>query len=297
MSPQAIDPSKLTAAELFSATEDLELIAECVVEGFLHGLHQSPFLGFSVEFASHREYMPGDDLRHVNWRLYGRHERLFVKEYDADTNVDLHLVVDSSASMMTEGKWECASVLAAALVHLSARQRDAVGLTLFADAIRCHLRPRGTADHRQEILHQLARQPERSICDSPEVLHEVSELLPRRGVTVLISDFYYPEDQLDRVIGHFRDGGDEVILFHVLTPLEKQLPVSGSIRFRDSETGQEVVTDVDAIREEFTAAVQSWQADLQQICLRHEFDYVALSTDTPLPGALREYFRMRGHRW
>ncbi len=293
MTSFVIAPSKLTSAELLGATDDLELIAQTVVEGFLHGLHDSPFVGFSVEFASHREYMPGDDLRHINWRLFGRHERLFVKEYDAETNVDVHFIVDASRSMMAEGKWECASMLAASLAHLASRQRDAIGLTLFADRVLTHLRPRGTADHRLEVLHALAQQRQHAATATPLALHEIAEMSRRRGLKVLISDFYYPNEALAEAIGHFRHYQHEVILFHVLTPLEAKMPVEGQIRFRDSETGEEIVTQAEAIRDDFIAAVDQWQGALRQMCSMHEIDYVPITTDVLLPLALREYFQVR----
>jgi len=293
MSASIVSPSQLTSSELLGATEDLELIAGRVVEGLMHGLHQSPFVGFSVEFASHREYMPGDDLKHINWRLFGRHEKLFVKQYDAETNVEVHLIVDSSRSMMAEGKWACATMLAASLGHLAYRQRDAIGLTLFADRILTHLRPRGTADHQMEVLHALSQPQEHTTSETPRVLHEIAELSPRRGLKVLISDFYYPPDTIADAVAHFRHYGHEMIVFHVLTNLETAMPISGPVRFRDMETGEEIVTQAEAIRDEFVSAVNQWQSELRTLCQSHEIDYVAIDTDTPLPIALREYFRVR----
>lgn len=288
-----VRPEQLTTARLLAATDDLELIARTVVEGFLHGLHQSPYIGSSVEFASHREYQPGDDLRHINWRLYGRHERLFVKEFDAETNVELHLIVDASRSMMAEGKYACAAMLAASLAHLAARQRDSTGLTLFADRVIEHLRPRGTPDHRMELLYALSRQHDHPPARTARVLHEVAELVPRRGLKVIISDFYFEHDELSKVLSHYRHQGHELILFHVLTPLEHRLPVSGPIRFRDLETGEEIVTDAEEIREDFTAAVAAWQSELDKLCKGFEFAYVPVSSETPLPRVLHDYFQTR----
>lgn len=293
MSSTLVSPQQLTSAELLGATDDLELIADRVVEGFMHGLHQSPFVGFSVEFASHREYMPGDDLKHINWRLFGRHERLFVKEYDAETNVEIQFIVDASRSMTAEGKWSCAAMLAASLGHLAFRQRDAIGLTLFADKIITHLRPRGTADHQMEFLHALAQDREHPVCDHPQTLHEIAELSPRRGLKVLISDFYFPVEALTDAIAHFRHYGHEIIVFHVLTTLEKDMPMTGLVRFRDLETGEEIVTQAEAIRDEFTRAVGHWQSELKRVCQLHEIDYVPVDANTPLPLALRSYFQIR----
>ena len=293
MTAYVLPPSQLTSSALLGATEDLELIAKTVVEGFLHGLHNSPFVGFSVEFASHREYMPGDDLRHINWRLFGRHERLFVKEYDAETNVDVHFIVDASRSMMAEGKWGCAAMLAASLAHLASRQRDAVGLTLFADRILAHLRPRGTADHQLELLHALAQQRDRPPSDHPRALHEVAELSPRRGLKVLISDFYFDEEELLDAITHLKHYEHELIVFHVLTDLEANMPVTGLIRFEDMETGEQVVTQAEAIHDEFVAEVKHWQERLERLCGQHEIDYVPIHSAMPLPLALRRYFQVR----
>lgn len=293
MSLYVLPPSQLTSSALLAATDDLELIAQTAVEGFLHGLHTSPFVGFSVEFASHREYMPGDDLRHINWRLFGRHERLFVKEYDAETNVDVHLIVDASRSMTAEGKWECAAMLAASLSHLASRQRDAVGLTLFAEQILTHLRPRGNLDHQLEVLHTLAQRREHPVAERLTVLHEVAELSPRRGLKVLISDLYYGEEELADALAHFRHYQHELIVFHVLTDLEANLPLNGLIRFRDMETGEQIVTQTEAIRDDFVAEVRRWQSEWKRLCNAHEIDYVPIHTNTPLPLALRQYFQIR----
>lgn len=288
-----IQPSDLTSAQLGSATDDLELIARTVVEGFLHGLHQSPFIGCSVEFATHREYMHGDDLRYVNWRLFGRHERLFVKEFDAETNLELHLIVDASRSMTAGNKWMTAVTVAASLSQLAARQRDAVGLTLFAERVLDHLRPRSTADHRLDILHTLARSRTHPPAESARVLHEVAEIVPRRGLKVLISDCYFETEELQQALQHFQHLGHELILFHVLTPLEQHLPVSGPIRFRDLETGEEIVTHAEQIRGEFTAAIAAWQQQIEQQCGACEYDYVPVSTETPLAEVLRDYCQKR----
>ncbi len=288
-----IQPADLTSSQLMAATDDLELVARLVVEGFLHGLHQSPFIGCSVEFASHREYMHGDDLRYVNWRLFGRHERLFVKEFDAETNLELHLIVDASRSMTAEHKWTTARMLAAALTQLAARQRDAVGLTLFAQRVLAHLPPRGTIDHRLDILHTLARCSTHPPAESARVLHNIAEIVPRRGLKVIISDCYFETEELQQALQHFRHLGHEVILFHVLTPLEQRMPVSGPIRFKDLETGEEIITQAEQIREEFTATVDAWQQEIDKQCGACDYDYVPVSTETPLAEVLREYCQSR----
>ena len=215
---------------LLAKLEDLELIARTAVEGFLHGLHRSPYVGFSVEFASHREYLPGDDLRHLNWKLFGRNDKLYVKQYDAETNLDCHLVVDVSASMETASaglsKRRYATMLAAALAHLALRQHDAVGAILFADRVLAHVKPRARSAQLNEILAALARRPGIGRRPQPPVLHEVAELMPRRGLVVLISDLFFAPDEVFSGLDHLPFHGHDLLVFHVLDPLEAR-PAGG----------------------------------------------------------------------
>jgi uncharacterized protein (DUF58 family) len=292
-----LDPREMVAPALLASVEDLELIARWVVEGFLQGLHTSPYVGFSVEFASHREYLPGDDLRHLNWKLYGRHDRLYIKQYDAETNVDLRLVLDVSGSMTAgEGplsKLRYASMLCASLSHLAARQRDAVGLTLFADRVIEHLAPRSNPDHRMEVLYRLATSRHHPAAENAGVLHEAAELAPRRGLVVVISDLYYEVEDLLSALAHYRSFGHDVIVFHVLTPLERGMNVDGAVRFRDLETHEEIVTQAHEIRAAFTGAIEHWVNELSRGCVGREIDYVPLTTETPLEQALFDYFAKR----
>lgn len=294
-----LDPREMVAPALLASVEDLELVARWVVEGFLQGLHQSPYVGFSVEFASHREYLPGDDLRHLNWKLFGRHDRLYVKQYDAETNVDLRLVLDVSGSMTAgEGplhKLRYAAMLCASLAHLAARQRDAVGLTLFADKVLEHLAPRCNPDHRMEILYRLAASRRHPSANSVGVLHEAAELAPRRGLVAVISDLYFEPEELLEALAHFRSFGHDVIVFHVLTPLERGMNLDGSVRFHDLETNEQIVTQAHEIRAVYTQAIDRWMETLAKGCLGREIDYVPLTTETPLELALFEYFAKRSH--
>lgn len=280
-----------------AATEDMELIARWVVEGFMHGLHKSPYVGFSVEFASHREYLPGDDLRHLNWKLFGRHDKLYVKQYDAETNLEMHIVLDASGSMTAgEGrrtKFRYAAMLAAALAHLAHTQRDAVGITLFADRVLQHIKPRANPDQLMAILHAIADVQQHPRAESATVLHEVAELMPRRGLVTLISDFYFEPEELLSSLSHFRHFGHDVLAFHVLDPVERRMSVDGAIRFRDLETGEDVITQAHEIRTAFTAAIDRWIDELQRGCLGREIDYHTLLTDTPLESALWDYFIRR----
>ncbi|MFO0906302.1 MAG: DUF58 domain-containing protein [Pirellulales bacterium] len=283
-----------------AAVEDVELVARWVVEGFMHGLHRSPYVGFSVDFASHREYLPGDDLRHLNWKLYGRHDRLYIKQYDAETNVDLHVVLDVSGSMEvgddSGGKRRYASLLAASLAHLARRQRDAVGLTIFADRVLDHYAARSNSDHVMALFAALARTRPHPRVDSPRVLHEVAELMPRRGLVVVISDLYYEPDELLASLDHFRHFGHDLLVFQVLSPLERRLPIEGAVKLVDAETGQVVETLAHEIRDRYESAVEKWLEQIHVGCMARDIEHDVLLTDQPLERALFDY-SVRRTQW
>lgn len=283
--------------KLLASVEDLDLVARWVVEGFLHGLHRSPYVGFSVDFASHREYIPGDDLRHLNWKLFGRQDRLYIKQYDAETNVDLHLVLDISGSMTVGeeavSKLRYATLLCASLAHLAAQQRDAVGLTLVAERVVEHYHARGNTDHRLSLLAALARQRAYPPAVSPRVLHEAAELMPRRGLVVLVSDLYYDPPELLSALDHFRHFGHDVLVFQILAPLERRMPIDGAVKLVDAETGEHLETLAHEIRDSFTKAVDKWLDELHSGCLARDIDHVCLTTDEPLDKALMDYFMKR----
>jgi uncharacterized protein (DUF58 family) len=291
---QLVDP------EFFTSLEDLSLIARTVVDGFLHGLHRSPYVGFSLEFASHREYLKGDDLRHLNWKAYGRQDKLYIKQYDAETNLDLHLLIDWSGSMTTSSagtsKLRYAACLAAAVAHLALMQQDAVGLTLFSNVIQEHLPPRAKSHQLNAILNSLVQIQPRPHGESARILHEVAELMPRRGLAVLISDLFYEPAELLSALDHFHFHGHDVLIFQLLDPLERRLPVGGSVRFRDLEGGRDITTQADEIRSAYQAVVEQWLADIDHGCQTRGMDRVLLTTDEPLVGVLHNYLAHRaGH--
>ena len=291
---------RLVDPDFLTSVEDLSLIARTVVEGFLHGLHRSPYVGFSLEFASHREYLKGDDLRHLNWKLFGRQDRLYVKQYDAETNLELHLLVDWSGSMVTAthgvSKQRYAACMAAAIAHLALMQHDAVGLTLFADTILEHLAARAKSNQLNAVLNTLVQVITRPHGESARVLHDIAELLPRRGMAVLISDLFYELGELFAALDHFRFHGHDVLIIQILDPLERRMPIGGAVRFEDLETGAELTTQADEIRPAYQAAIDRWLADLAHGCRIREVDRVVLTTDEPLIGALHNYLAQRaGH--
>ena len=249
------DPRALVDPAFFSRLESIELRARSIVEGSMHGLHRSPYLGLSVEFASHREYTPGDDLRHLNWKLYARHDRLYIKEYDADTNLNLYLLLDASASMSCanagRSKLHYAASLAAALAHLALKQRDAVGLTVFADAVTAHLPPApgrtsSTRSSRRSPPPRSARRPTTTApCTRPPSSPRVA------AWSCVLSDLFGDLEAIVRGLDHLRYRNHEVIVFHIMDPWERDLSVDGQIRFRDLETGETLTTQAEGIREAY----------------------------------------------
>jgi uncharacterized protein (DUF58 family) len=285
--------------QLLAAIEDLELIARSVVEGFQHGLHRSPYVGFSVEFASHREYLAGDDLRHINWKVFARQDRLYIKQYDAETNLDLHLVVDVSGSMRAANsgisKQHYAAILAASLAHLALRQRDSVGLTLFADRVLSHTKPRSNPDHLFELLVPLAdkRNHKHASADSPSALHAVAELIPRRGLVVLLSDLFYDPEPLIECWDHFKHSGHELLVMQILDPVEQHLAVDGSVRLVDLETGEYLVTQSEDLRSRYEEAIAEWLCGIRRQCEGRNIGFETFNTRDTLDRALTRYLASR----
>ena len=289
----------LTPAEL-AELGGLELVARRVVEGFIAGMHSSPFRGFSVEFAEHRMYQPGDDLRHVDWRMYGRSDRYYVKQFEEETNLRATLLVDASASMgwsSQPGKlptklWY-ASRLAACLALMLLRQGDAVGLTVFDDAVRARIRPRGGRRHWSEIVRALTLAEAQGRTETGAPLREVAARLRRRGLVVLLSDLLIEPEETLLALRFLRHRGHEVLVFHLLDPGEKQLPAVADARFVEPETGEEMAVRVSDIRSEYEAAVQAALADWRRQLQPHGIDHVVIDTDQPLAHALRAYLHKR----
>ncbi|MEZ6061084.1 MAG: DUF58 domain-containing protein [Planctomycetaceae bacterium] len=288
---QLVDPA------FFSRLENIELRARSIVEGFLHGLHRSPFVGFSVEFNSHREYARGDDLRHVNWKLYARQKRLYVKEYDAETNMNLYIMLDVSGSMECANsgisKLTYGSALAAAMAHLALKQHDAAGITLFADEVLSHVAPRAKPHQLDEILRVIETTSARPVSDAQRALQQCAELARHRGICVIISDLFDDVESIMRGIEHMRFRNHEVMLFQILDPWERDLPLEGNIRFHDMESGWEVTTQADGIREKYVQAVDAWRNELDHECRNRAVDRIELITDQPLDKALLDYLVRR----
>jgi uncharacterized protein (DUF58 family) len=287
----------ITDPAFFSRLENLELRARSIVEGFLTGLHRSPFVGFSVEFASHREYAPGDDPRYVNWKIYARQKRLYVKEFDAETNMNLYILLDVSGSMDCANtgrtKLHYGTSLAAALAHLALKQRDAVGLTLFADSVVGHLPPRAKPHQLDELLRLVSATTARPPSDASRALQQAAELCRHRGMVVIISDLFDDLAAIKQGLEHLRFRNHEVVLFHLWDPWERDLPLDGNIRFHDLETGSELSTRVEGIRDAYRDAVRDWRQDIETECRNRSVDRIELTTDDRLDQALLDYLVRR----
>jgi uncharacterized protein (DUF58 family) len=291
------DPRGLIDPVFFSRLGSIELRARSIVEGAMHGLHRSPFLGHSVEFAAHREYAPGDDLRHLNWMLYARHDRLYVKEYNTETNLNLHLLVDTSASMgcanAGRSKLHYAASIAAALAHLALKQGDAVGLTLYADEVVLHLPPRSKQYQLDEVLAAIARAEVRPATDNDRALHQAAGMTGRRGMVVILGDLFGDLPAIVNGLDHLRYLNHEVIVFHIMDPYERDLSVDGNIRFQDLESGESLTTQAEGVREAYLRAVAEWRDTLEAECRKRAIDRIELTTQDPPDAAILGYMVRR----
>ena len=276
----------------------LELKARTIVEGFLSGLHRSPFKGFSVEFAEYRQYIPGDDLSTIDWKVYARSDRYYIKKFEEETNLDCHLLLDVSGSMgygdhhaMT--KFEYSAVLAASLAYLMNRQRDAVGLTAFDEGIVQMLPASSRPGHLRALLVTLDRLKTAHRTDVSKPLHLLAESLTKRGMVVLISDLLDDPDAVIRGLKHFLYRGIDVIVFHVLDPDEIDFPFDRATRFEDLETDEEVLAVPGAVRDHYLKALGGLVERYRRELGATGIDYVQLNTKHPLELALLSYLSTR----
>lgn len=285
----SIDPKVLVTID------DLSFVARLVVEGFIGGLHRSPFLGYSTEFAAYRPYMQGDNLRHVDWKVWGRTDELYVKQFEDDTNLRCNILVDASASMDfgEPHKFSYARMLTAALAYLMTRQHDAPGLVLFNETARQILSPRSGFAHLEQLHLELARSRPSGRVAWTQSLNGLTQGHQRRGVTVVISDLLSSMENVIEMLQQLQAERQEVVLFHILSPEELELPAEGRFLMQDAESGEQVLVDAATFREEFQQRLQTFCGALQQGCAGMEIDYVRIRTDQPLDVALTTYLERR----
>jgi uncharacterized protein (DUF58 family) len=275
----------------------LDLIARLVVEGFVTGMHKSPYHGFSVEFAEHREYAPGDDIKHVDWKVYGKTDRYYIKEYEEETNLAAYIVLDASESMKYRSgavsKLEYGQFIAASLAYMVLNQRDSVGLATFDDEIRSFLPTSQHASHLKLICHELAKLEPRGKSGIGGILHSLAERVRRKGLVILISDLLDDAQELLFGLRHLRHRKHEVIVFHVMDRAELEFPFQTTLKLEGLEEAGEEVVDPIAIRKGYLAELEAFLEQVRRGCRTNRIDYVLMDTSQPLDVALSSYLATR----
>jgi uncharacterized protein (DUF58 family) len=286
---------------ILAGISGLDLVAKTVVDGFVAGLHRSPDFGFSQEFAEYRAYNPGDDLRHVDWNVYSRTERLYLKRFRGETNSVLTVLLDASNSMQfgshRVNKMDYARYLAASLFYLAIHdQRDAAGLITFDDEIRNFVRPSTRQGQLHRLMAALEQAEARARTDFAKPMRYFQEFLKRRGIVLIVSDFWDSPEGIIQAIEPLRYRGNEVVLFHVLDPEDVRPKLNGPSMLVDMETRAELEVTPDYTKKEYREKVEAHLADLRDRTLAAGMGYYLLMTDRPLDAALREYLTLRGGR-
>lgn len=295
MSTMAAD--SLLDAEAVSRAEALGLHARFVVEGYIAGEHKSPYHGFAAEFAQHREYAPGDDTRHIDWKVLARTDRHYVKQYEQETNYVAHILVDGSQSMNYGSgaltKLHYAKMMAACLAYLILTQRDAVALALFDTELREKMPRSDNKETIHKIIARLARFQARADTNIAAILHQTAGQIRRRGIVIVISDFFDDEEKVLEGLQHLRFGGNEVIVFQILDPYELEFPFSGIVEFEGLESAAKVLTRPGEVRETYLREFGAFQRRLRNGCERNQCHFVQVNTAHSLCEVLSSYLAFR----
>lgn len=285
--------------QTLASLEGLELRAKRIVEGYVSGVHRSPYHGFSIEFAEHREYVPGDDLRFVDWKVYGKTDKIYLKQFEEETNLVSYMLLDTSESMRYRSpqaalsKLEYAECIVASLAYLVLQQQDSVGLCTFDREVRSFIRASGNPSHLKQILHVMATATAERKTKLGPVLHDLSERLKKRGVVLVLSDFFDDVQSILTGLKHFRHRRHEVIVFHVLDPAEVDFPFQQMTMFKGLEEWPDLLTDPRSLRKAYLAEFQAFQKQLRVGCRNNGIDYFEMRTDQPLDMALSTYLTRR----
>lgn len=283
--------------EAIARISRLEVLARNVVEGFLSGLHRSPYFGQSVEFAQHREYAPGDDIRRIDWKVWSKTDRYYIKQYEEETNLRTTLLVDLSESMQFGSgelnKYEYACRLAASLSYLLIRQQDSVGMVTFDSAVRSTIPPSSKQNHLQSILSSLDVQKPAKKTDLQTLLGQVADQQTRRGLIVLISDLFVDRAGLFKGLKLLRTRGHDVMVFHVMDDEELDFNFAGTTKFEGMEEMGDLICDPRSLREGYLAAVTAFVDDIRRHCTRQMIDYQTIRTSEHLDAALAHYLTHR----
>ena len=286
--------------EVLASISSLDLVAKTVVEGFISGLHRSPDFGFSQEFAEYRAYNPGDDLRHVDWNVYARSEKMYLKRYRGETNTLVTILLDQSASMKygshATHKLDYARYLAASLAYLASTQRDAIGLVVFDDDVRDYVRASGRQGQLHRVLYSIGNANFGTRTDFGKPFVHCAQFLSRRGLVVIISDFYEEPQKIIEGLAPLGSRGNEIALFHILDPEEIAPKISDASLLVDMETQQELEVTAEYARDEYVTKINAHIALLKSKAQGANMDYCLMPTNKPLDAGLREYLNMRKGR-
>jgi uncharacterized protein (DUF58 family) len=283
--------------KLLAGLEGLDFKARYVMEGFLSGLHDSPFHGFSVEFSDYRNYQPGDDLRHVDWKVWAKQDRYYVKQYEEETNMRVALLVDVSGSMRygrgAMNKYEYGCTIAASLAYLVLRQQDAVGCVSFDERTRVTVPLRTKRNHLMDVISAMQISDPKDKTNLHTVLRDVAESYPRRGLMILISDLLSPRDGLFKGLRLLRQQGHDVLVFHVMDDDELDFPFNGPSRFEGMELPQHLTCNPRALRDGYLESLNRFLDEVRRGCAQQTVDYALLRTSQPLDAALAAYLSNR----
>ena len=289
---------KYLQPDVVARLANMELVARLVVEGFITGLHKSPYHGFSVEFAEHRQYMPGDEIKHLDWKIYGKTDRYYIKQFEEETNLKSYIILDASRSMSysSEGrmsKLEYASYITAALAQLMVQQRDAVGFTIYDEKVRTYMPPHATKSYLKEILRHLENLEASNRTGTAESLHVIAERIKRRGLVIILSDLFDRPAEVMSALRHFRHKKNEVIVMQVLDPMERSFAFGRDAVFKDLETSEELTTQPFHIQKAYQEEMRRFLDAYKKDCRENNIDYILLDTSTPFDVALFEYLHKR----
>jgi len=285
------------SSDIISKVSNLSLKARLLVEGLIVGMHKSPYHGFSVEFSEHRSYNKGDEIRNIDWKIWGKTDKYFVKEYEEETNLLSHIILDQSKSMTYASnnisKLEYSKILSASLAYLMLKQQDGVGLTLFDSKIRSLIEPKSKSNHIKSLFSIMEKTTPGSDTKIGDILHISAESIKKRGLVILISDFFDDVESIISGVKHYRYKGNEVIVFHVLDPKELNLSFDERTEFVDLETGESITTDPWHIQNDYNQKIKDFCKELESNCKKNKVDYTLLTTDTPVEVALFDYLLKR----
>ncbi len=298
------DKYKYFDPAILAGLQNLKLAAGHIVDGFIAGRHKSHFRGFNVEFSQHRQYMQGDEIKNIDWKIYAKTDKYYIKEFEEDTNLKAYILLDCSSSMTFNpgrsalsradySKFDYACFLTIALSYIILKQQDSIGLITFSDRILNHIPASNNASHFKVLLEELQRTKMNKKTALSESFNEVAARIKRRGLIIVISDLYDDENSILKSLKHFRHKHHEVALLHLVSDFELELPVSGETQFIDLENSSQIITNAESLREDYKKAFNKFIADFKANCLASYIDYNTISINTPIDRALNKYLTKR----